>query len=127
MSEGPALSGAVIAIVGTGSDLDRAIAVACAEAGADLALGTESEAREHDYGMNSIANEVWAIGREHFVRVLTGPDDLADLVREARARLSRCDAVVCRFDLRDVEGVPVVPPADSGDGTLATLVAALSR
>lgn len=125
MSEELPLAGKVAAIVGTGAELDRAIAVACAESGADLALGTETETREHDYGMNSIANEIWAIGREHFVRVLTGPDDVADLVREARARLGRCDAVVCRFELSEVDGVPVVAPGASGEDTLATLVSTL--
>ena len=127
MSEGTALSGTVIAIVGTGSDLDRAIAVACGEAGADLALGTESEAREHDYGMNSIANEIWAIGRAHSVRVLTGPDDIGNLVRDARSWLGRCDAVVSRWELGEVEGVPVVAPDATGEGTLARLVTMLGR
>jgi NAD(P)-dependent dehydrogenase (short-subunit alcohol dehydrogenase family) len=63
VSEAEPLAGKVVAIVGTGSDLDRAIAVACAEAGADVALGTERATREQDYRMNSVANEIWAIGR----------------------------------------------------------------
>lgn len=115
MTAADPLAGKVVAIVGTGSDLDRAIAVGCAEAGADLALGTESNARQQDYGMNSIANEIWAIGREHFVRVLTGPDDLAGLVEQARRRLGGCHAVVTRFALDRVDGVPVVSPGADGD------------
>jgi NAD(P)-dependent dehydrogenase (short-subunit alcohol dehydrogenase family) len=125
VSDEQSLTGKVIAIVGTGADLDRAIAIACAEAGADLALGTESEAREHDYGMNSIANEIWAIGREHFVRVLTGSDDLPDLVQEANARLGRCDLVLCRFEIEEVGGVPAMAPAETHDATLTAIASFL--
>lgn len=108
MSDELLLSGKVIAIIGTGSDADRAIAVACAEAGADLALGTEDSVREQDYGMNSIANEIWAVGREHFVRVLEGSAGVEDLVAEARERLGRCDVVVARGGFATGLDVPVV-------------------
>jgi NAD(P)-dependent dehydrogenase (short-subunit alcohol dehydrogenase family) len=112
----------VVAILGTGSELDRAVAVACAEAGADIALGTESDARDQDYGMNSIANEIWAIGREHLVRVLKGPDDIGDFVRDTRARLGGCDVLVCRFELSEVEGVRVVHPSAWPELTLNALL-----
>ena len=123
MSDRP-LAGRVVAIIGTGSDLDRAISVACAEAGADLALGAASPARDHDYGMNSIANEIWAIGREHFVLVLASPDRAADLVTEARERFGRCDALVAPGVV--LVDVPVVAPADTGTETAAAIVAALA-
>ncbi len=118
------LAGKVVAIIGTGSDLDRAIAVACAEAGADLALGAETPAREHDYGMNSIANEIWALGREHFVLVLASPEDGSELVAEARARLGRCDALVTR-DTVAVD-IPVIAPDETGDATAQAVVRALA-
>lgn len=117
--------GRVIAIVGTGSDLDRAIAVACAEAGAGLALGTESAAREHDYGMNSIANEIWAIGRDHFVRVLSGPEEIAELAREARTRLGRCDVIVCSLDVHGVERIPVIRPGQPAESTVEAIRAVI--
>ncbi len=122
-SESGALRGRVVAIIGTGSELDRAIAVGCAEAGADIALGTESDAREQDYGMNSIANEIWAMGREHFVRVLASPGEVAQLVRDARARLGGCDVVVIRADSADTDGVPVVVTGQSAEATVAALLA----
>jgi NAD(P)-dependent dehydrogenase (short-subunit alcohol dehydrogenase family) len=127
MSEALPLAGRVVAIVGTGSDLDRAIAVACAEAGADVALGTESDAREQDYGMNSIANELWALGREHFVRVLTGPAEVGELVAEARARLGRCDAVISAWALADLAGVAVVARAETAEATIEALMGAVRR
>ncbi len=64
---GGSLAGKVVAIIGHGDDLHRAIAVAAAEAGADVALATTERSQSEGYGANSIANEIWAIGREHFV------------------------------------------------------------
>lgn len=125
MSADLALSRRVVAIIGTGSDLDRAIAVACAEAGADLALGTESDHREHEYGMNSIANEIWAIGREHFACVLRGPNEVSDFVAEARARLGGCDALVCQWEIDGVEGVPVVRAEATAAETVRAVVRAI--
>lgn len=122
MSDGP-LAGTVVAIVGTGNNLDREIAVACAEAGADIALGAASSAQEHVYGMNSIANEIWAIGREHFVLVLAGSEDAPELVAAARTRLGRCDALVAATAA--VVDVPVVVGAASGESTVAAVVHAL--
>ncbi|MCE7928156.1 MAG: SDR family NAD(P)-dependent oxidoreductase [Chloroflexi bacterium CFX7] len=94
-------AGRAVALIGTGSELDRAIAVACAEAGADIALGTVDRSQEQDFGMNSIANELWAIGREHFVRVMdaTEATEAASFADEAWDRLGRCDALVASHEL----------------------------
>lgn len=120
------LAGKVVAIVGTGSDADRAIAVACAEAGADLALATESSERDQDYGMNSIANEIWAIGREHFVRVLDGAAGVEDLVAEARERFGRCDAIVARDGFASGLDLPIVSKSgEPSEVARAVLAAAI--
>lgn len=96
-----ALAGKVVALIGTGSELDRAIAVACAEAGADIALGTVDRSQEQDFGVNSIANELWAIGREHFVRVMdaTEATEVASFADETWDRLGRCDALLASHEL----------------------------
>ena len=72
------------------------IAVALAEAGADLALGTVSVAQVEEFSTASIANEVWAIGREQFNSVLDASDPAAAAAFAAEVcdRLGRCDAVV---------------------------------
>lgn len=127
MSDGLPLASRVIAIVGTGSNEDRAIAVACAEAGADLALGTEVDDRSQDYGMNSIANEIWAIGREQFVLVLCGSDEIARLVAEAKSRLGRCDAIVARTNAPIVDGVPVVATGEDPSSILESVVETLEK
>jgi len=94
MSE--SLKGRVVAIVGGGSGRDRAIAVALAEAGADIAIATERPVKEQEFATASIANEVWAIGREQFSAVIDARDDgqLSSFLAEVCTRLGRLDAVV---------------------------------
>lgn len=88
------LAGKVIAVIGTGSDAERRIAIACAEAGADLALGTRDPSQASEFGMNSIANEAWVLGAEQFVRVIDARDRPAceGFVEETWARYGGCDA-----------------------------------
>lgn len=90
------LEGMVVAIVSRGSVADRAIAVALAEAGADLAFGTVSAVQAEEFATASIANEVWAIGREQFNTVLDAADPaaMASFAAEVADRLGRCDALV---------------------------------
>lgn len=91
-----ALDGRAIAIVCRGSEADRAIAVALAEAGANLALGTVTQSQPEEFATASIANEVWAIGREQFNRVLDASDPAAAAAFAAEVvdTLGRCDAAV---------------------------------
>ena len=91
-----ALDGKVVAIVCRGSEADRAIAVALAEAGADLALATISGSQAEEFATASIANEVWAIGREQFNTVLLASDPAAAaaFAAEVADRLGRCDAAI---------------------------------
>lgn len=90
------LEGRVIALVCRGSDADRAIAVALAEAGANVALGTVTRTQDEEFSTASIANELWALGREQFNRVLDAADaaDAAAFAAEVCDRLGRCDAMV---------------------------------
>ncbi len=90
------LAGRVIAIVCRGSEEDRAIAVALAEAGANLAFGTVTRAQKEEFSTASIANEVWAIGRDQFNRVMDAADpaESASFAAEVVDTLGRCDALV---------------------------------
>jgi 3-oxoacyl-[acyl-carrier protein] reductase len=90
------LEGRVIALICRGGDADRAIAVALAEGGANLALGTVTRAQDEEFATASIANEVWAMGREQFNRVLDAaePAEAAAFAAEVCDRLGRCDAMV---------------------------------
>lgn len=90
------LTGKVVALICRGSEEDRAIAVALAEAGADLALGTVSKAKDEEFSTASIANEVWAIGREQMNSVIDAadPEQAAAFAAEVADRLRRCEAVI---------------------------------
>jgi NAD(P)-dependent dehydrogenase (short-subunit alcohol dehydrogenase family) len=91
------LSGRVIAVIGNGDDFHRAVAVQCAEAGADIALATVHSSEE--FAVNSIANEIWTIGREHFVRMMDAaePTDIVAFADECWDRLKRCDALAWTY------------------------------
>jgi len=90
------LEGKVVAILCRGSAAHRAIAVALAAAGANLALGTISAAKDEEFATASIANEVWAIGRDQFNTTFDATDAAAaaSFAAEVVDRLGRCDCVV---------------------------------
>ena len=90
------MDGRVVALVGRGDEVHRALAVACAEAGASIALGTVEPTQDQEFAVNSIANELWAIGREHFVRVMDAAEPTSGPVfaDECWDTLRRCDALV---------------------------------
>lgn len=91
------LSQRVIAVIGNGDDLHRAVAVQCAESGASIALATVHSTEE--FAVNSIANEIWSIGREHFVRLMDAaePTDIAAFADECWDKLGSCDALVWAY------------------------------
>ena len=88
----------VAAILATGTPEDRAIAVALAEAGWDIAIGTLEKSQEQEFATASIANEVWSIGRQNFSSVVasTDPTALSAFAAETADRLGRCDLLVVR-------------------------------
>src|SRR5437879_13167960 len=59
LGEAPTLAGKVVLVTGASSGIGRAIALACAEAGADLALTS----REHRVGAGEAAGSVRAAAR----------------------------------------------------------------
>jgi len=90
----------VVAIMGAGTDQDRAIAVACAEAGARIALGTLDRSQQQEYAVNSIANEIWSIGPEQFATVLDATDaaDVEAFAAQVWDRFGACDLLVANHD-----------------------------
>lgn len=96
-----ALVGKVVALIGAGSEADRAVAVACAEAGADIALATQVKTQPAEFAMASIANEIWVIGREQFLCVMDACEapDVMSFAEEAWDRLGRCDVLIAAHDL----------------------------
>ena len=91
-----ALSGQVIAAIGGGDAHHRAVAVAAADAGASIALSTFNAIPDQEFPVNSIANEVWAIGRDHFTEVIeaSDPEQMGAFAQKTWGRLGGCDAIV---------------------------------
>lgn len=98
----------VAAMLAAGSARDRALAVALAEQGFDIAIGTLERDRDQEFATASIANEIWAIGRENFSSVVDASDatSLAAFAAETADRLGRCDLLVVRA------GGAVIAPAE---------------
>ena len=91
-----ALAGKVIAAIGGGDAHHRAVAVAAAEAGASVALATFNTLSQQEFSVSSIANEVWAIGRDHFADVIeaSDPEQMGAFAQKTWRELGRCDAIV---------------------------------
>src|SRR5581483_7381756 len=86
----PDLSGKVALVIGVPLPGGRALAVALAEAGADVAVATRTPSREEEVLANSCANEIWAIGRRGLAATVDATD--AQGVAERRAPLRRSSA-----------------------------------
>jgi NAD(P)-dependent dehydrogenase (short-subunit alcohol dehydrogenase family) len=96
-----ALEGKVVALIGSGSEHDRAIAIVCAQAGANLALATTDRSQQQEFAMNSIANEAWALDRDQFVTVMDASDATAVIAfaEQTWDRYGRCDALIAAHHL----------------------------
>lgn len=90
------LTGQVIAAIGGGDDHHRAVAVAAAEAGASVALATFNAISGQEFAVNSVANEIWAVGRDHFADVIeaSDPEQMGAFAQKTWSQLGRCDAIV---------------------------------
>lgn len=90
------LAGKVVALIGTG-EADRGMVMACAEAGAKVALGTAT--REAEFALASVANEAWALGAEQFLNVMDGTDAAAvtAFAAEVYDRFGTCDGLILAY------------------------------
>lgn len=93
------LEGRVALVIGGASAFGRAIAVALAEAGADVAVATSSRSPQEEVAANSAANEIWALGRRGFAAAIDGSDEaeVEALVQRVVAELGRLDVLVQAF------------------------------
>ena len=90
----PALAGKVAVVIGNGTPAHRSVAVALAEAGADVAIAGNDGIAE--VLLHSIANEIWALGRRSMVAGFVGGDtwSFAMAVGKAMEELGKADLVV---------------------------------
>lgn len=92
-----ALQGKVVLVLGFGGEAHRAVAVALAEAGADIAVcGATAGTLSDEAALNSIANEIWALGRRSAVVTLDQDTDppFTEAHSIARAELGSTDLLV---------------------------------
>jgi NAD(P)-dependent dehydrogenase (short-subunit alcohol dehydrogenase family) len=90
------LMGKVVVLFGAGNDAHRGVALALAEAGADLAIAGLAPELSDEAALHSIANEIWALGRRSIVVTLPTDDapSFAISVQKATSELGRADLVV---------------------------------
>lgn len=90
------LTGKVVAVFGPGTEAHRAVAVALAEAGADIAIAGVAPELNAEAALHSIANEVWALNRRSIVTTLSENDapSFAAAINDVIAQLGRADLVV---------------------------------
>jgi 2-deoxy-D-gluconate 3-dehydrogenase len=95
------LSGRVALVLGGATALGRAIGVALAEAGADVAFTTLAAKREEEVAANSAVNEAWALGRKGFAVAIDATDvaQVEATVRRTVEELGRLDILVNNHDL----------------------------
>lgn len=89
------LEGKVAYVIGAGGDDHRGVAVALAEAGADVAIGGRGGMPD-EVSLHSISNEIWAMGRRSAV-VPVEPGDLtsfAEALTRVMEELGRADLVL---------------------------------
>ena len=86
----------VALVIGGGGDTHRGVAVALAQAGADIAVSGMAPDLAAEAQLHSISNEIWALGRRSTVVKLEGDGfaDFAKAVERAKSELGRADLVV---------------------------------
>jgi 3-oxoacyl-[acyl-carrier protein] reductase len=94
----PGLEGKTALVTGSSKNIGRAVAVALAEAGADVGITARSD-RE---GCQETADAVEAAGSEASITLgdLGEPDDIADIVAGVRGDLGRIDVLVNNAAIR---------------------------
>ncbi len=90
------MDGKVAVVFGGGDDAHRGVAVALAQAGADIAVAGLTLDLAAEAALHSISNEIWALGRRSTVVTLADDDDpaFAAAVEAVRSELNRVDLVV---------------------------------
>jgi 2-deoxy-D-gluconate 3-dehydrogenase len=120
-----ALTGKTALVVGGATALGRALAVALAEAGADVAVTTCTADKDEDVAANSAVNEVWALGRKGFAASVDVTDarQVNAVVQRAADELGRLDILVNNPDLPFAKPFPEVTDDEWAQVLAANLTA----
>ena len=90
------LEGKVAVVIGGGGDVHRGVAVALAQAGADIVISGVAKDLSAEAALHSISNEVWALNRRSTVVTMPADDapSFAQAIAGATRELGRADFVV---------------------------------
>jgi 2-dehydro-3-deoxy-D-gluconate 5-dehydrogenase len=95
------LDGKNALVIGASNSIGRAIAVALAEAGANVGVTTTTPVKQEEVKANSCANEVWALDRKGFALAIDAGDEAAarSAVERTAEELGGIDILVNAHDL----------------------------
>jgi enoyl-[acyl-carrier-protein] reductase (NADH) len=90
------LEGKVVVVIGHGNDAHGGVAVALAQAGADVAVAGVAGDLSAEAALHSISNEIWALNRRSTVVTMPAdnPTSFAEAVKAATQQLGRADLTV---------------------------------
>jgi len=96
-----ALQGKVALVIGASQDIGRAVALALAEAGADIAIASVLSSPRQTEAVSLCLSEIQARGREGFAQTIdaSSEDNVNLLVQRTVADLGRVDILVNAHDL----------------------------
>ncbi|MCH8051925.1 MAG: SDR family oxidoreductase [Chloroflexi bacterium] len=108
MREQFSLDGKRALVIGASNAIGRAIAVALAEAGADVAVATTTPSKAEETAANSCANEIWALDRKGFAQAIEATDeaDVGALFERTVGELGGIEVLVNAHDLPFARPVP---------------------
>ena len=114
MREQFSLDGKRALVIGASNAIGRAIAVALAEAGADVAVATTTPSKDEETAANSCANEIWALDRKGFAQAIEAADETAvrALVERTVGELGGIEVLVNAHDLPFARPVPEIDFAE---------------
>lgn len=95
------LEGKAALVIGASNPIGRAIAVALAEAGADVGVATTTTNPDETILVNSCANEIWTLDRKHFAHTIHAGDEaeVEAVIHRTVSELGRIDILVNAQDL----------------------------
>jgi NAD(P)-dependent dehydrogenase (short-subunit alcohol dehydrogenase family) len=110
------LQGKSALVIGASNAIGRAVAVALAEAGANVAVTTTTRVQREEVKANSCANEVWALNRKGFAAAIDAADeaDVQSAVDRVSSEFGALDVLVNAQDLPFAKPLREITPAEWG-------------